>query len=45
MILTEQELTNIEGGAKYTILAAIGAVGIFIFGVIDGILRPLKCNK
>ena len=44
MILTEQELLQIEGGVKYTLMAVLGAVGVFIAGVIDGILRPLKCN-
>lgn len=44
MILKENELMDIEGGVKYSILLAIGAVGVFIAGVIDGILRPLKCN-
>lgn len=44
MKLNDAELMAIEGGIKYTLLAAIGAIGVFIAGVIDGILRPLKCN-
>lgn len=45
MILKEQELTQIVGGGvSYSILAIIGAVGVFIAGVVDGIIRPLKCN-
>jgi multidrug transporter EmrE-like cation transporter len=44
MRLNEQELLNIEGGVKYSILMTIGAIGVFLVGVIDGILRPLKCN-
>lgn len=44
MILKENELINIYGGAKYSFLLAIGAIGVFIAGVIDGILRPFKCN-
>jgi len=45
MILKEQELMNINGGAKYSLIAVVGAIGVFIVGVIDGILRPLKCNR
>ncbi len=44
MKLNEQELLSIEGGIKYSILAIVGAVGIFIAGVVDGFLRPYKCN-
>ena len=44
MILKENDLMKIEGGVKYSILLAIGAIGVFIAGVVDGILRPLKCN-
>ena len=45
MVLDEKELIKIEGGAKYSFLIAIGAIGTFIAGIIDGILRPLKCNN
>ncbi len=45
MILKEEELLEIEGGAlRYAILATIGAIGVFLAGVVDGILRPLRCN-
>ena len=44
MILKENELIQITGGAKFAIVAAIGAIGVFIAGVVDGILRPLKCH-
>lgn len=44
MILKENDLSKIQGGAKYTFLLAIGAIGVFIAGVIDGIFRPFKCN-
>ena len=44
MILEEKDLVKIDGGINYSLLAAIGAIGVFIAGVIDGILRPLKCN-
>lgn len=45
LILKEQELEKvIGGGIGYSIAAIFGAVGVFIAGVVDGILRPLKCN-
>ena len=44
MILKETELEQIQGGASRGLLIAIGAIGVFIAGVVDGILRPLKCN-
>lgn len=42
--LSEKELNNVSGGGIKT--WAFIAVGIFVFatGVIDGYLRPLKCN-
>lgn len=43
MILTENELTNITGGG-WGVFAAIGAVAVFIAGLVDGLLRPLKCR-
>ncbi len=43
--LTNEELILVEGGAiKWAILAAIAAGITFLIGVIDGIVRPLKCN-
>lgn len=45
MILKEEELENIVGGGiSYSLLAILGAIGVFIAGVVDGIVRPLKCN-
>lgn len=45
MYLKEQELNNLQGGGiSYTILGILASVGVFIAGVVDGILRPLKCN-
>lgn len=45
MILEEKELLHIEGGAfHYVLLATLGAIGVFLAGVVDGIIRPLKCN-
>ncbi len=45
MVLKEQELEMIVGGGiSYTIMGLIGAIGVFLAGVVDGIIRPLKCN-
>lgn len=45
-ILTKSELYNIEGGAlKKTIALGLVAVGVLIAGIIDGLLRPLKCRS
>lgn len=44
MILKENELLKIEGGASFKFLWVIGAIGAFLAGVIDGILRPFQCN-
>ncbi len=40
------ELKAIEGGAiKVGIAAILAGVGVFIIGVVDGFLRPLKTLK
>lgn len=47
MKLNELELKKINGGGVLTTLGIIGlvAAGVtFIIGVIDGYIRPLKCN-
>lgn len=43
-MLNNQELALVSGGAiKWTIGFVIGAIGVFLAGVLDGYLRP-KCN-
>lgn len=45
MILNEQELINLNGGGfNYIFWGTLGAIGIFIAGVFDGIIRPLRCR-
>lgn len=44
MILEKQELLDTYGGAKTGIIASISAGIVFIIGIIDGYLRPLKCR-
>ncbi len=33
------------GGIKFGVIAAIVGLGTFIIGIVDGIIRPLKCYK
>lgn len=43
--LTNEELKNINGGGiNIGLIAGIAAGITFIVGIIDGIIRPLKCN-
>ncbi|MDD2504724.1 MAG: hypothetical protein PHF21_00425 [Bacilli bacterium] len=44
-MLTDSEMLNIEGGQiSWGLIGLIGGVITFISGIIDGYLRPLKCN-
>ena len=46
LLVTVNELNEIIGGAKKTSFALlIGGIITVIIGIIDGYLRPLKCNK
>lgn len=42
----KEELKNIDGGGL-SLLGAIGLIGagIFLIGVIDGYVRPKKCDE
>lgn len=43
--LNQKQLMNIHGGGiSLGIGLLIGAGVVFIIGVIDGFMRPLKCN-
>ncbi len=43
--LTDKELANIDGGAfKIGIFVGVAAGITFLIGLVDGIMRPLKCN-
>jgi len=45
-ILNDCELYNIEGGAiKKSLVMGLLALGVLVAGIIDGLLRPLKCNS
>ena len=45
MQLTKKELNEISGGISIKLAIIIGGAITFIIGIIDGIIRPLKCNK
>lgn len=42
--LNDKELMSVNGGFNIGLGIAIGAGITFIIGVIDGFVRPLKCN-
>lgn len=42
--INSQELHEINGGSHIAIGLAIAAGITFLIGVIDGFVRPLKCN-
>ena len=45
-LLSEKQLNNISaGGISRAVLAGLAAAGIFIVGVVDGFIRPLKCHR
>lgn len=41
--LNSRELKNIDGGGIGLVLGLIAGVS-FVIGVIDGYVRPMKCN-
>ncbi len=44
--LTKEEMKQIKGGGiSVWAIVGIGALVTFLAGVIDGIVRPLDCNK
>lgn len=45
MQLTNKQLYNISGGSILSKSLVFGGIITFIIGVIDGFLRPLKCNR
>ena len=43
--LSDKELMNVDGGAvNVGIIAGIAAGIAFIVGILDGVVRPLKCR-
>ncbi len=44
-ILEDEDLKNINGGISAWAVAGIGMLVTFFAGVLDGIVRPLKCRS
>lgn len=45
-VLNENNLYDISGGGlSRAAILGFAAIGVFIVGVIDGFIRPLKCNR
>ena len=42
--IDKEEMTKIDGGLSVWGGIGIGAAVVFLIGVIDGIVRPLRCN-
>ena len=42
--LNNNELMTVNGGFSFGLGIAIGAGITFLLGVIDGYVRPLRCN-
>lgn len=42
--LEEYELKELKGGAGIGTYILIGGLIVFLIGVVDGYIRPLKCN-
>ena len=44
--INKEELQNIDGGGLSLLgVAGIVAAAVFLIGVIDGYVRPKKCNE
>jgi len=44
--INNEQLKNVRGGGiNWGLMAAIGAIGSFFIGVIDGLINPKKCNN
>ena len=44
MILSNKELSEIQGGFKWITAGALGTAVSFLIGLIDGYIRPLSCE-
>ena len=45
-LLTDAQMHEVSGGGMTrAMIAGFIAAGIFVVGVIDGFIRPLKCNR
>ena len=42
--ISDSELKKIDGGITVWAIVGIISAGIFLVGLVDGFVRPLKCN-
>ncbi|MBQ6686975.1 MAG: class IIb bacteriocin, lactobin A/cerein 7B family [Bacilli bacterium] len=46
VLLKDKDLVEINGGGvKKGLLIGLAALGALVAGIIDGLLRPLKCRS
>lgn len=43
--VSREELKNVNGGLSAFVYLGIVAAAIFVIGVIDGYVRPKKCDE
>lgn len=43
--LTDKEMMQMQGGLKMNLVVAVASVVTFLIGLVDGYMRPLKCNN
>lgn len=44
-MMNQEELMKIKGGANWVAIGVVSTLVSFLIGLLDGYLRPLKCNK
>lgn len=43
-LLNEVELTKVSGGISVAVVIGIGAIIVFVIGILDGFVNPNSCN-
>ncbi len=43
--MNQEELMKIKGGTNWVAIGVGSTLVSFLIGLLDGYLRPLKCNK
>jgi len=43
-LLNEVELTKVSGGISAAVVIGIGALIVFVIGIVDGFVNPNACN-
>ncbi len=45
MELTEKQMSNVDGGVSFGLIAGFAAALTFLVGVISGYTNPTRCNN